>query len=369
MSTHYEASLEQDLARIRGKVLEMANLAEGALKRTVRALVERDRQLAYSVILRDQRIDELEKEIDRLCLEFLVRQQPVAGTLRFVYSTIKINTELERIGDYAESIARQVLKLTAQPCELPQQSFEQIANLAIPMLRDAVRAFLAQDGALASATMKTEVEADELRNRISAELLDWHVQGRIPLAMLTPLTTIARRFERVTDQAKNICEETLYICTGVYQKHKDTEVFRVLFVDDDNACLSQLAEAVGAHMGEAHFLFSSAGVQPGELDATTRSFLADKGYEVSRLGTKTVAQVPNLEHYQILVALSPAALKAVTPPPAKQVVFSWEVVNPAKVVGTAVEVRAAFEEAHRDLKSHVEDLAKAILGDETEYVQ
>ena len=107
--THYEETLQRDIERIRAKVRQMGSLAEAALKTSMRALVERNRQTAYSVIVRDQRIDELEKEIDRLCLEFIVRQQPVAGTLRFAYAAIKINSELERVGDYAESIARQVV--------------------------------------------------------------------------------------------------------------------------------------------------------------------------------------------------------------------------------------------------------------------
>jgi phosphate transport system protein len=81
----------------------MAGLSERALEASLRALVERDRQLAYSVILRDQYLDEMETELNRLCLEFLVRQQPVAGQLRFVFTTIQINKELERIGDYAET--------------------------------------------------------------------------------------------------------------------------------------------------------------------------------------------------------------------------------------------------------------------------
>src|SRR6185436_3099477 len=122
MATHYEESLQRDLDRIRGKVAEMANLAEGA------------RQLASSVILRDQRIDALEKEIDRLCLEFIVRQQPVARHLRFAYVTIKINQEVERIGDYAESIAKQTLKLSNLQCAVPLERFRQIAGMSIPML-------------------------------------------------------------------------------------------------------------------------------------------------------------------------------------------------------------------------------------------
>src|SRR5262245_51691402 len=136
MATYYEASLQRDLDRIRAKVSEMAGQGEQALRDCLKALLERNRTLAYAVILGDQRIDELEKELDRLCLEFLVRQQPVAGLLRFAYATIRINLELERVGDYAEGIARQVLKLTSIDAPIPFERFEEIANLSIPMLRD-----------------------------------------------------------------------------------------------------------------------------------------------------------------------------------------------------------------------------------------
>src|SRR5688500_10341901 len=90
--THYEETLQRDIERIRAKIRQMAGLAERSLKSCMKALSENNRQLAYSVIVRDQRIDELEKELDRLCLEFIVRQQPVAGTLRFAYAAMKINS-------------------------------------------------------------------------------------------------------------------------------------------------------------------------------------------------------------------------------------------------------------------------------------
>ena len=96
MATYLETSVQRDIDRIRTKVTEMGALAEVALQDCIKAVAEHDRQLAYAIILRDQYIDEKEKEIDRLCLEFLVRQQPVAGPLRFAYSTIRINLMIRR---------------------------------------------------------------------------------------------------------------------------------------------------------------------------------------------------------------------------------------------------------------------------------
>ena len=112
----------------------MAGLSERALRASLQALVQRDRQLAYGVILRDQYLDEKETELNRLCLEFLVRHQPVAGHLRFIFTTIQINKELERIGDYAESVARQVLAISELEPQPPQALFIELGELSIRML-------------------------------------------------------------------------------------------------------------------------------------------------------------------------------------------------------------------------------------------
>ncbi|MBI3191785.1 MAG: hypothetical protein HYZ36_03890, partial [Pedosphaera parvula] len=170
MSSHYEVTLQQDLDRIRDKVAEMGALCEKAVSDAVRALREGNRPLAYSVILRDQRIDELEKEVDRLCLEFLVRQQPAGTPLRLVYSTIRSNLELERVGDYAESIARQVIKLTHQDVSIPTERLAELADRAMQTLHDAVQACVQEDTALANGVMQLEEIVDALKSRVNADL-------------------------------------------------------------------------------------------------------------------------------------------------------------------------------------------------------
>ena len=366
MATHLEASLQRDIDLIRNKILEMAGRDEQALKTCLKALRERSGHLAYAVILRDQYIDELEKEIDRLCLEFLVRQQPVAGHLRFAYATIKINAELERIGDYAESIARQCLKID-QLNPVPALSmFEEIASLSIPMLRNAIQAFVNQDAELAQSTMVVEENVDTLRNEINADLLSQRQDGRIPLEALTPLLTIARRFERVSDQAKNICEEVLYMCTGEYAKHKGTEVLRVLFVDIHNSCRSQMAEAIANSLGKPNFVFNSAGLEPRPVDARTVKFLADKGIDISSSKSKALEQIPNREHYQVIVILAKEAQKILPPPPTKTVGLDWNVKDPSLVQGSTEEVQQAYEETFQYINTHIRDLVEAILGEQND---
>ncbi len=170
--THLEATLQRDIDTIRSKVQRMAGLAESALRDSLRALLEKNGQLAYSVILRDQEIDEYEKEIDRLCLEFLIRQQPAAGSLRFVYATIKINLELERIGDYAESIARRGLVVNSLNLDLNYSDFEAISETSISMLKSSIQAFLEQDADLAKTTMLAQREANRIRDKINDNLFE-----------------------------------------------------------------------------------------------------------------------------------------------------------------------------------------------------
>ena len=364
MATRLEESLERDIDRIRHEVREMSGLAERALRDCVSALQGGSRQQAYAVILRDQYIDEKEKAIDRLCLEFLVRQQPVGVHLRLAYSTIKVNLELERVGDYAESIARHILRLSGLP-SVPEPIRERIvemAAIAIPMLHDSVEAFVTQDPELAKKVIVSEEAVDALLGNLVAELIAALHESKILPEMMEPLATIGRRFERVADQARNVSMETLYMCTGEYAKHPGAETFRVLFVGQHNACRSQMAEAIALSLGQPRFIFSSAGLDPQAIDARTLAFMKEKGLDISRTAPKAIYQVPNLDHYQVIVGVAREAQQAFPRSPRKMVYIDWSIDDPSAVQGSPEEVRQAYEATYRFLSSHVRDLVGAVLG-------
>jgi len=342
----------------------MAALVEEALHRSMKALSEMNRQLAYSVILRDQRIDELEKEIDRLCLEFIVRQQPVAKTLRFAYAVIKINAALERVGDYAESMARQILVLCALDVKVPYERFEEISNKAIPMLSGAVEAFVQQAPDKAKRAMEAEEEVDRLRHELGADLVRMPQENQIPVKALSPLLNIMNRLERAADQAKDICQEVLYMCTGEYLKHPGSEVFRVLFVDDDNSCASQIAEAIGNSLNQPKFVFWSAGLDRRPIDMGAMNYLRERGLDISGRNSKTVDQVPNLEHFQIVVALSKEARRVLPPAPTKAVCLDWGMANASESDSSAEQPTPAYAEWYDFLLDHVRDLVEAVVSDQ-----
>ena len=362
--SHLQAVLQQDIDLIRAKLLEMVVLDEQALTRALQAFLRRDRQLAYSVILRDQDVDALDAALDQLCLEFIVRHQPIASHLRFVYSASKIVNLLERCGDYAESIARQVLLLSSLNYEAPVDEFHQIANLSIPMLHNAVHAFVDGNADLARTTMAIEPRVNQIRDSLNANLVELREQGRLPLEALNPLTTIARRFERVSDQATNICEQALYFTTGQYLRHLVRQDFRVLFVDQNNGCLSRIAQAVAAGLGAKRFTFDSAGMTAGAVEPQTIRFLAQKGIDVSHQPSKSVEQVPNLEQVQVIVALCREAEAAFPQKPSKSLGLQWLAPDPSRARGAPEELSVEYERAFQVLATHIRDLVQAILGED-----
>lgn len=361
--THLEETLQRDIDQIRRKVAEMGGMGERALKGSLQALVERNRRLAYSVILRDRYIDELETELDRLCLEFLARQQPVAGHLRFVFATLQITRELERVGDYAESVARQVLALEGVeplPCSA---TFVELGELAIRILGEALQSYLGRDAELAARTMGVEERSNTLRNRIKTDLLDLSLAGQLPAGALGPLSTIARRLERVADQAKNMCEDVLYMCTGDFVRHKRAETFRILFVDATNRCLSQMAEGLGKALGLPRFVFSSAGLAPQPIDARAVAYMAGKGLDISSQTSKSLAQVPDWEHSQVIVTLGSVNRKALPAHPDKTVCFTWAVEDPSESDAGPENATAGFDAAFASLETHIRELVGAILDE------
>jgi len=365
MSTRLEQTLQQDIDLIRTQVLEMGRLAEGALRTVVQAIVDWNRQLAYAVILRDRFIDAMENGLDERCQKFLIRHQPAAGHLRYVYGVIKINNELERIGDYAKSIARQFLAISSIEPAPPCGKIVEIANLAIPIVRNALQAFADQDADLARATRAKEKgkSIDNLRASINRELVQLHAEGKLHSGALTPLMTIANRFERVADQAGNICEEVVYMCTGEEVRHREEAVLRVLFVDERDSCRAQMAEGIGNALGLQQIQFSSAGVQPGELDPRTVRFMAEKGIDISRHTPKYLHQIVDLENYAVIITLS-AEARDLNLPPGNTVNIGWEVEPPYRQGGSEEEIRAAYERTFNYLQTHIHDLVQAIFGEQ-----
>ena len=360
MPSHFEASLQRDIDRIHQKLAEMAARNERSLRDDMTALAENDRQLAYSVILRDTFIDALDREIDRLCLEFIIRQQPVGAHLRFAAAAIKINLELERVGDYAKAIAKQALKLSRLDTRVDVSEFLELASRTIPLVGESVAAFKERDVERAQRVIAGEVEVEAMRTRINEGMRARRESGALAFGAYTPLLTVSRRISRVADQARNIAQETVYVATGEYAKHQQSEILRVLFIDKLNAGASQMAEAIGQALGDSRFLFSSAGIAPdGGRSRACRVHASARASTSRRARARSVDRIPNLDYYQVFIALTPEGAAAFPPDSARTVNLEWTVGDPSAEHSGA----AGYEDTYRALEAHITDLVQALLGE------
>lgn len=358
---HLEALRERHLAELRAKVRAMADLVVQALADATTALHTRDRRLAYAVILGDNRIDQLEGHVDRLCQEFLVRHMPVGADLRFVVATIKVNGEIERIGDYADAIARRVVQLPPQG-ELPQiEPMLAMARKAGETFSTAVDAFLRGDADLAGKAFDIEAETDDMNRAIFDVLVHADV-GEVPLTSRFALVGILNRLERVADRASNIAEDAIYAAKGEVRAHRPRHERKVLLLSPYDATLGPMAEAIARSRAPLDISFSSCGLNPRPLDPRMVAFMATRGHDVTRPRARTVADVGNLEDYYVVVALSREAEENCPPLPYRTVALSWDIADPSKVEGTPEQVEAAYANAYEDINAKLGDLVAGMLG-------
>lgn len=364
--THINASLPEDTGRIVRNLEAMAVLVEELLHRSIRAHSELNRHKANSVISGSRRVGELGKEAGRLCLEYIAGRRAPAKALSFVYRAIKVAAVLEHASNCSENVARQVLTLCELDVKVPNQHFEELANVAIEILTSGFRAFVAQAPETAILVMKQNERAKHLSHQLGVQLLQIHREQESQTAAVSSLISIKNALERTTENARHICQDVLYQCTADYLKHPSGEVFRILFVDDDNSCVSQIAEAIGSSLEQSQFVFGSAGLQRKPIDMGAVEFLKHRGIDISRHCSRALAQVPFLEHYQVIVALSEEARRVLPSPPTKVVCLDWSQAIATKFHRSCEPKPADYSALHDYLFVNVRGLARAALGDSTQ---
>lgn len=359
---HVHERVEHDLGVIRRRLRHMSELVLKALDDAIAAIASRDRRLAYSVVLLDNRIDMLERHIDRLCQEFLVRHMPVAAQLRFIIATVKVNAELERIGDYAEAIARRAVTLSTIKDQPERERIFEMARLSFQLLRQSVRAFLDGNDELATAVFGLDKQVDAMNAEIFHDLA--HPKRASPdLTVPFVLLGVLNRVERVADRACNIAEEAIYSAKGEVLRHVQRHDIRVLFLDEANDVRSQMAEAIARQIAPVNFLFSSSGTTPAAaVDPRTVTFMAAKGVDISRQRPKTLADVGRIEDFNVVVTLSSEAEEACPDVPYGAMELNWDIADPSKTTGTPEEIEVAYQAVYQELHTTLEELVDSLLG-------
>lgn len=321
--SHYEERLERDLAAIVDQIRSIGEQVRNQVFASVRALVTDDEALASATILGDGAINRATRECDRMCHAFVVRHLPSAGHLRFVSSVLRIDVALERIGDYARTVAREVVVLTQSP---PQETLAQIEGLArdaTHMLERAVAAFADRDVELARTTVPLDDELEETFQRVFDHLQAAGERDRMPTQDLFALLGIIHSLERVGGQAKNICEEAIFTVTG---ETKDPKVYRILFVDRHGTIRAPLAAAYARKAYPESGRYDTASWLPArEIDADLVAFLDARGAPApdplpQLLNTDRDA----LGRYHVIVGLDPGAREHIPEVPYHSVFVQWD---------------------------------------------
>jgi phosphate transport system protein len=220
------AQKEQDLENIKEQILKMGSFVEDAIRKSITALVERDRDLAISVIDGDAIVNNYDVEIEELCIRFLALWQPTGSNLRFVTTAIKITTDIERIGDMAVDTCERAVELLDEPPLKPFIDIPRMAEAAQKMLKDSLDAFVAKDADLAMRVCESDDFVDNLNQQIFNELLLYMLKNPKNIARAVRLTYIAKYLERIADHATNIAEMVVYMVKGKVIRHMACEAVR-----------------------------------------------------------------------------------------------------------------------------------------------
>jgi phosphate transport system protein len=212
---------DEELKGLREKVLKLGLMVENAIRDSVKALIERDSELAREVIKRDHLINALDVAVDEECVKLVALRQPMARDLRFITTTMKITTDLERMGDLAVNIAERSIELNEEPQLKPFVNIPKMAEITQSMVRDALDAFVTGCSRLPYEVIKRDDEVDDLTVRNFEELLSFMIRDPKIIPLAVKRTYIAKYLERIADHATNISEMIIYMCKGKIIRHTE----------------------------------------------------------------------------------------------------------------------------------------------------
>jgi phosphate transport system protein len=216
---HTNREYEQELRKLREQDLRMGAKVEEIIGGSIKALLERDTVLATRMIAFDRKINQMEIDIDELCMVILARRQPVASDLRFITMALKLVTDLERIGDLGVNISERVVELNDEPQLKPYVDLPRMADEVQAMLREALDAFVAGDPDRAQAVIERDKTVDAYYTQVFRELLTYMMEDTHNIYRATRLQSIAKYLERIGDHATNLAEMVVFMVKGKDIRH------------------------------------------------------------------------------------------------------------------------------------------------------
>ena len=358
--SHLEQRLQSDLDEIRAGVESIGSDVRAALKASIHALVVGDVDLAGKTILGDLAINRAVRELDRKCHAFVAVHLPSAGHLRYVSSVLRLNVALERVGDYAVTICREIVQLQQKPPEAVLRDADLVGDQVRKVLGQATEAFDQGNAELARGTIGMTDQVEATFQKVFEDLVAAGDAGTSLIKDLFGLLVVINRLGRVSSQAKNICEETIYAATG---ETKAPKVYRVLFVDSGNTGMSRIAEAYARKAFPESGRYASAGWSAAETnDPRVGLFMEKKGLELRPGAPVALAdRADEINDFHVVVGLEPGIREHLTPIPFRTVVLDWGA-DPIPSDLDRERFEAALESATATVRGHVRELVEKLRG-------
>lgn len=212
---HLVRSFDQDLSELTNLIIRMGGIVEAQTALAVGAIVERDEQQAIKAIEQDEIADRLEEEIDHLAIKLLATRQPMAIDLRIISMSLKVSNDLERIGDYAKSIAKRARRISEQPSVPPLVLIPNMGLKVQAMVKDVLDAYVERDPVKAMAVWRRDPEVDGLYDGLFRQLITFILEDPRKTSVCIDLLFVAKNLERIGDHATNIAEKIHYMVHGV----------------------------------------------------------------------------------------------------------------------------------------------------------
>jgi phosphate transport system protein len=209
----------EELEQLTTKLLEMSSLVEAAIQRSISAVIHKDRSAADEVFRNEARINEIEIEIDEFAINLLALNQPMAADLRLIVAALKINTDLERMGDLSVNIAERAISLLGETVIKPMVDIPHIAGLVQSMVRKALDAFVNRDADLARSVLASDDAVDSMRTACYHELISFMEKDPQNIRPSMDLLAVTRNLERIADHSTNVAEDVLFRVKGVDVRH------------------------------------------------------------------------------------------------------------------------------------------------------
>jgi phosphate transport system protein len=361
MPTLTDREYDAELHKLHDQLLLMGAKVEEMIANSMRALTERDSELARRMIEYDHQINRLEVEIDDLCLRILAKRQPVASDLRLITTALKLVTDLERIGDACVNICERVVELNTEPVLKPYVDLPRMAETAQAMVRDALDAFVQADPERAREVVERDRVVDAYYGQVFRELLTYMMEDPRNIYRALRAQSIAKYLERIGDHATNLAEMVIFMVMGKDVRHLGSMAEGghrlprgILFIGLHNAARSQIAEGWARKLFPPGVAVCSAGAEPAAaVDADAVRVMQEVGIDISGQRPKPAGDIP---WGDIDTVITLCAEQGCTLPSGGLVQHHWALEDPSAVSGTDEERLNAFRTTREGVRRRLDEL-------------